>query len=45
MVFDVGSGPLRRVPMNEPLRGTESMVGNVIDSSSSAGELLRRIAG
>ena len=45
MVFDVGAGPLRRVPMNEPLRGTASLVGNVIDSSETAGDLLRRIAG
>jgi proteasome accessory factor A len=43
LVFDVGSDPLRRVPMLEPLRGTEEMVGRLIDESDSAAELLRRL--
>ncbi len=29
LVFDVGGDPLRRVPMMEPLRGTEAHVGSV----------------
>jgi Pup amidohydrolase len=43
LVFDVGSDPLRRVPMLEPLRGTAEMVGRLIDESDSAAELLRRL--
>ena len=40
MVFDTGNDPLRRVPMLEPLRGTQAHVGNLIDSSATARELL-----
>jgi Pup amidohydrolase len=43
LVFDVGSDPLRRVPMMEPLRGTRTMVGSLIDSSATARELLDRL--
>ena len=43
MVFDIGSDPLRRVPMLEPLRGTLSHVGNLLDECSDAAELLRRL--
>jgi proteasome accessory factor A len=43
MVFDIGSDPLRRVPMMEPLRGTQAMVGRLIDECSTAAELLERL--
>lgn len=43
LVFDIGDEPLRRVPMMEPSRGTESHVGTLIDESDSAAELLRRL--
>ncbi|MEC7916407.1 MAG: proteasome accessory factor PafA2 family protein, partial [Actinomycetota bacterium] len=43
MVFDVGSDPLRRVPMLEPLRGTEVHVANLLDECDNAAELLRRL--
>jgi proteasome accessory factor A len=43
LVFDVGSDPLRRVPMMEPLRGTEPLVGRLIDECDTAAELLRRL--
>ena len=43
MVFDVGSDALRRVPMMEPMRGTEAHVGNLFDECDSALELLRRL--
>jgi proteasome accessory factor A len=43
MVFDVGREPLRRVPMMEPLRGTATLVGNVIDESDSVSALLARL--
>ncbi|MDG2111873.1 MAG: proteasome accessory factor PafA2 family protein, partial [Actinomycetota bacterium] len=43
MVFDVGGDPLRRVPMLEPLRGTEAHVGSLLDDCDDAAELLRRL--
>jgi len=43
MVFDVGRDPLRRVPMMEPLRGTQAHVGSVIDESATAAELLAKL--
>ena len=43
IVFDVGSDPLRRVPMLEPLRGTAAHVANLIDSSPTALELIERL--
>ncbi len=44
MVFDIGSDPLRRVPMMEPLRGTRTMVGDLLDTSESLSDLLDRLA-
>ena len=43
MVFDIGTDPLRRVPMLEPLRGTRTHVGNLLDECRDAAELLRRL--
>jgi proteasome accessory factor PafA2 len=43
IVFDVGADPLRRVPMMEPLRGTEQHVGSLIDECESAAELVERL--
>jgi proteasome accessory factor A len=43
LVFDVGGDPLRRVPMMEPLRGTEAHVGSLIRESTSAAELLDKL--
>ncbi|MET0902707.1 MAG: depupylase/deamidase Dop [Acidimicrobiales bacterium] len=43
LVFDVGGDPLRRVPMMEPLRGTEAHVGSLIDSCESAADLLEKL--
>ncbi len=43
MVFDVGADALRRVPMMEPMRGTEAHVGTLFDECDSAVELLRRL--
>jgi proteasome accessory factor PafA2 len=44
LVFDLGSGPLRRVPMMDPLRGTEAHTAELIRGSSSAEELLTRLS-
>ncbi len=43
LVFDIGAEALRRVPMMEPMRGTEAHVGTLFDECDSAAELLRRL--
>ena len=43
LVFDLGTDPLRRVPMMEPLRGTRAHVEELLDSVSSPAELLERL--
>jgi proteasome accessory factor A len=43
LVFDIGGDPLRRVPMMEPMRGTQAHVGSLIDECSTAAELLERL--
>ena len=43
IVFDIGSDALRRVPMMEPMRGTEAHVGTLFEECDSAAELLRRL--
>jgi len=40
LVFDLGSGPLRRVPMMDPLKGTKAHVGGLLDSCATAEELV-----
>jgi proteasome accessory factor A len=45
VIFDVGSDSLQRIPMHEPLRGTEAMVKDLLDACRSAEELLGRIRG
>ena len=41
IVFDLGTDPLRRVPMLDPLKGSADMVDSLLDRCSSASELLR----
>jgi proteasome accessory factor PafA2 len=43
LVFDLGTDPLRRVPMMEPLRGTRAHVEELLNSVSSPAELLERL--
>ncbi len=43
IVFDVGSDPLRRVPMMEPLKGTAEMVDALLDECATPTELLQRL--
>ncbi|MHB8511537.1 MAG: depupylase/deamidase Dop [Actinomycetota bacterium] len=45
VIFDTGSDTLQRVPMMEPLRGTERQVKALFDSCSTAEELLDRLQG
>jgi proteasome accessory factor A len=43
LVFDLGTDPLRRVPMMEPLRGTAAVVDTLLEGCSSPAELLERL--
>lgn len=43
IIFDLGSDPLRRVPMMDPLRGTESHVGELLRRVKSAAELVEAL--
>ncbi len=40
LVFDVGTDPLRRVPMMEPTRGTREHVGTLLEQSETPAQLL-----
>ena len=43
LVFDTGASSLRRVPMLEPTRGTKEHAGELLDSVSSAAELIAKL--
>ena len=43
VVFDVGTDPLRRVPMMEPLRGTAAHVATLLEACESPAELVERL--
>jgi len=40
VVFDLGEGPLQRVPMLDPLRGTHALTAELLETSATAGDLL-----
>ena len=40
IIFDVGDGPLRRIPMMEPLRGTRALTENLFPSCSTPLDLV-----
>jgi proteasome accessory factor A len=40
VVFDLGEGPLQRVPMLDPLRGTHELTSELLETSATASELL-----
>jgi len=40
VVFDLGEGPLQRVPMLDPLRGTHALTAELLETSATAYELL-----
>jgi proteasome accessory factor A len=44
MVFDIGDEPLKRVEMNEPLKGTKELVGDIIEVARSPRDLLRMLS-
>ncbi|HUC05927.1 MAG TPA: depupylase/deamidase Dop [Acidimicrobiales bacterium] len=43
LVFDVGTDPLRRVPMMDPLKGTAAATGDLLAQSTSPADLLERL--
>ncbi len=43
IVFDLGTDPLRRIPMMDPLRGTAEHVATLLRECSSAEELVERL--
>ena len=45
MVLDTGSGALVRVPMAEPGRGTEALVGKLLRTATDINEVLQLLAG
>lgn len=45
LVFDTGEEPLKRVPMMEPLRGNKALVGELLDASSGAADLIEALEG
>jgi proteasome accessory factor PafA2 len=44
LVFDLGTDPLRRVPMMDPLRGTAEHTAALLDASADPAELLERLS-
>jgi len=44
LVFDLGTDPLRRVPMMDPLRGTAEHTEDLLNGSASPSELLARLS-
>ena len=40
VVFDIGSGPLKRIPMIEPLRGTKAMTEELFDRCLTPSDLI-----
>jgi proteasome accessory factor PafA2 len=43
VLFDVGGGVVKRVPLLEPLRGTEELTGTLVRDSDSVEQLLERL--
>ncbi len=44
LVFDLGTDPLRRVPMMDPLKGTADYVEELLDACATPSELLDRLS-
>jgi proteasome accessory factor A len=45
VIFDVGRDSLQRVPTMEPLRGTKTHVGELLDACDTAAELVDHLSG
>ena len=45
LVFDLGSDPLRRIPMMDPLKGTAEHVDALLERCATPAELVERLSG
>jgi proteasome accessory factor A len=45
VLFDVGNTTIKRIPLMDPLRGTESLTRELLEASETAESLLARLAG
>lgn len=45
LVFDTGEAHLKRIPMMEPLRGDESLVGPLLEQAADAAALIEALGG
>ncbi|MDH2903144.1 MAG: depupylase/deamidase Dop [Actinomycetota bacterium] len=45
IVFDVGHGPLQRIPMMDPARGTRALTGSLFEQNSTAVALVAALNG
>jgi proteasome accessory factor A len=45
VLFDVGNTTIKKIPLMEPLRGTESLTRELLDGSDSAESLLAKLTG
>jgi proteasome accessory factor A len=43
VLFDVGNTTIKRIPLMDPLRGTESLTRELLEASDTAGALLARV--
>jgi proteasome accessory factor A len=43
VVFDLGQGPLQRVPMMDPMRGTAALTKDLLETCPTADDLLERL--
>jgi proteasome accessory factor A len=43
VLFDVGNTTIKKVPLMDPLRGTESLTGELLDQSDTAEALLSKL--
>ncbi len=44
LIFDLGSDPLKRIPMMEPLRGTKAHVDELLEDCATPAELVARLS-
>ena len=44
ILFDLGNATIKKVPLMEPLRGTQSLTGSLLESARSIEEVLSRLS-
>ena len=44
VLFDVGNTTIKKIPLMDPLRGTESLTGELLAASDSAESLLAKLS-